>query len=135
MIYLIPLPNRTELLVGLTSGLKRFTADVTDQRLATEVASSVAILKPGPATRIWPRRSSSTTGSRVPIRELLTENQIDTLVVVPDGALRTIPFAALHDGEHFLIQNYALAVTPGLSLVEAAPDRKRTRAAAAEWVV
>ena len=39
---------------------------------------------------------------------------IETLVIVPDGALRTIPFAALHDGKEFLIQNYALAVAPSL---------------------
>jgi len=43
---------------------------------------------------------------------------IETLVVVPDGALRTIPFAALHDGQQFLIQNYALAVAPSLCFNE-----------------
>jgi CHAT domain-containing protein len=43
---------------------------------------------------------------------------IETLVVVPDGALRTIPFAALHDGEQFLIQNIALAVAPSLCFNE-----------------
>ena len=36
---------------------------------------------------------------------------------MPDGALRTVPFAALHDGEKFLIQDLAVAVVPGLSLV------------------
>ncbi len=43
---------------------------------------------------------------------------IETLVVAPDGALRTIPFAALHDGQHFLIQNYALAMSPSLCFKE-----------------
>ncbi|MDM8561363.1 CHAT domain-containing protein [Candidatus Parabeggiatoa sp. HSG14] len=43
---------------------------------------------------------------------------IETLVIVPDGALRTIPFAALHDGQQFLIQNYALAVSPSLCFNE-----------------
>jgi CHAT domain-containing protein len=53
-----------------------------------------------------------------PIRGMLKEHQIDTLVFVPDGALRTVPFAALHDGERFLIQDMAVAMVPGLSLVE-----------------
>ncbi len=44
---------------------------------------------------------------------------IETLVVVPDGALRTFPFAALHDGQQFLITQYALAVAPGLCFSEA----------------
>ena len=48
---------------------------------------------------------------------MLAEKQINTLVFVPDGALRTVPFASLHDGEKFLIQDLAVAVAPGLSLV------------------
>jgi CHAT domain-containing protein len=36
--------------------------------------------------------------------------------VIPDGALRTIPFSAFYDGKDFLIQKFALATTPGISL-------------------
>jgi filamentous hemagglutinin family protein len=53
------------------------------------------------------------------IRPLLGDLQaweIDTLVVVPDGKLRTVPFSALHDGKQFLIEEFALAVTPALKL-------------------
>jgi CHAT domain-containing protein len=45
----------------------------------------------------------------------------DTLVFVPDSALRNIPLGALHDGSAFLIQNYAVAVTPGLVLAAPTP--------------
>jgi CHAT domain-containing protein len=38
-------------------------------------------------------------------------------VFVPDGPLRTIPFAALHDGQDFLVRRYAVATTPGLGLI------------------
>jgi CHAT domain-containing protein len=51
---------------------------------------------------------------------------IDTLVFVPDGPLRTIPMAALHDGEQFLIQKYALATSPGLTLTEPRPLPRET---------
>ncbi len=44
-------------------------------------------------------------------------HNIKTLVIVPDGALRTMPFSALHNGQQFLIQKYALAITPGLCLL------------------
>ncbi len=47
---------------------------------------------------------------------ILSEKHIDTLLVIPDGSLRTIPFSALYDGEHFLVENYAIATTPGISL-------------------
>lgn len=47
---------------------------------------------------------------------LLQEKNIETLLVIPDGILRTIPFAAIYDGNEFMIQKYALATTPGISL-------------------
>ncbi|MDM8564029.1 CHAT domain-containing protein [Candidatus Halobeggiatoa sp. HSG11] len=54
-----------------------------------------------------------------PIEEKL--KQIDTLVIVPDEILRTVPFAAFHDGKQFLIENYAIAVTQGLALTNPEP--------------
>lgn len=50
------------------------------------------------------------------IEPTLQSEQIDTLLVIPDSSLRTIPFSALYDGESFLIENYAIATTPGISL-------------------
>jgi CHAT domain-containing protein len=47
--------------------------------------------------------------------------EADTLVVVPDGPLRTIPIGALHDGTSFLVRKYATAITPGLDLTNPAP--------------
>jgi CHAT domain-containing protein/predicted negative regulator of RcsB-dependent stress response len=49
-----------------------------------------------------------------PIKDTLTAHNITTLIIVPEGVLRTMPFSALHDGQQFLIENYALAVTPGV---------------------
>jgi CHAT domain-containing protein len=51
----------------------------------------------------------------------LAPHGVTTLVFVPDGPLRTIPMAALHDGEKFLIERYAVAVTPGLQLTDPRP--------------
>ncbi|MCV6638933.1 CHAT domain-containing protein [Candidatus Albibeggiatoa sp. nov. NOAA] len=51
-----------------------------------------------------------------PITETLEKNQIDTLVIVPYDILYTLPFAALHNGQDYLIKSYALAVTPSLQL-------------------
>lgn len=52
---------------------------------------------------------------------------IKTLVFVPDGKLRTIPLGALHDGDNYLIAQYAIAVVPGLTLREKTfnPQKKR----------
>ncbi|MEN9676618.1 MAG: hypothetical protein RIS76_2514, partial [Verrucomicrobiota bacterium] len=128
VVYLIPLPKRTEILVGVTSGLKRFTVDMGSDALTTEVRqfrrnletrTTYGYLAQGQQLYDWLIR---------PIRPFLVEHHIDTLVFVPDGALRTIPFASLHDGERFLIQEFAVAVVPGLSLVEPLPlERGKAR--------
>src|SRR5206468_8696938 len=56
-----------------------------------------------------------------PIEPDLAAFSIDTLVFVPDGALRTIPMAALHDGKQFLIAKYAVGITPSLNLTDPRP--------------
>ncbi len=42
-----------------------------------------------------------------------------TLVFVLDGKLRNIPIAALFDGKQYLIEKYAVALSPGLQLMAA----------------
>jgi CHAT domain-containing protein len=56
-----------------------------------------------------------------PIEADLASNETKTLVFVLDGALRSIPMSVLHDGKKYLIEKYAIALTPGLQLLEANP--------------
>lgn len=55
---------------------------------------------------------------RPAVESNITENA-ETLVFVLDGLLRNIPMAALHDGDSYLIENYAVALSPGLQLMNA----------------
>ncbi len=62
------------------------------------------------------------------IRPMETEiSQANTLVFVPLGILRTLPMAALFDGEQYLIEKYAVVTTPSLQLTntQAYPINKR----------
>ncbi|MBD1899435.1 CHAT domain-containing protein [Trichocoleus sp. DQ-A3] len=43
---------------------------------------------------------------------------VKTLVFVPDGLLRNLPMAALHDGQRYLIEKYSIVLTPGLQLLQ-----------------
>jgi CHAT domain-containing protein len=45
--------------------------------------------------------------------------EIKTLVFVLDSSLRNLPVSALYDGEKYLVENYAIALTPGLQLLPA----------------
>lgn len=51
-----------------------------------------------------------------PIKSDLDPDKVKTLVFVLDTPLLSIPMAVLYDGEHYLIENYAIAVTNALQL-------------------
>jgi filamentous hemagglutinin family protein len=51
-----------------------------------------------------------------PIVTQLTEQNISNLVFIPDAGLRSLPYAALHDGQQFLVEQYSIGLMPSLSL-------------------
>jgi len=122
VIYIIALPTRTELLVSLPSGrLERFKADVSDETL-TETVRLFRLNLEDRTTESYLEQAQQLYAWLIkPLEPLMTKGRLDTMVFVPDGALRTVPMSALHDGQKFLIEKYAVAVTPGLELMEAKP--------------
>jgi CHAT domain-containing protein len=52
-----------------------------------------------------------------PAADDLERQSIKTLVFILDGSLRSVPMAALHSGKQYLIEEYAIALTPSLQLV------------------
>jgi CHAT domain-containing protein len=52
-----------------------------------------------------------------PIAEDLASKEIKTLVFVLDGPFRNVPMAALHDGQQYLVEKYAIAINPSLQLL------------------
>jgi CHAT domain-containing protein len=121
VVYPILLQERTELLVSLPSGLRRYTAPASGT-LVTDTAWRFRAELQQRTSRDYLATSQRLYDWLVrPYARDLVEQKIDTLVFVPDGALRAIPMAALHDREAFLAQRYSLAMTPGLSLVDPKP--------------
>ncbi|MGQ4646923.1 CHAT domain-containing protein [Lyngbya aestuarii] len=56
-----------------------------------------------------------------PAEAELISSGVKTLVFLLDVPLLNLPMAVLHDGEQFLIEKYALAITPGLQLLDPKP--------------
>ena len=56
-----------------------------------------------------------------PLEAELKQNKVKTIAFVLDGALRNIPMSVLYDGDQYLIEKYALALTPGLQLLDPKP--------------
>lgn len=53
-----------------------------------------------------------------PVETELAASGVKTLVFVPDGAFRNVPMSTLYNGQQYLIEKYAIALTPGLQLLE-----------------
>ena len=120
-LYPIILKDRLELLLTLPDGMKRFTTRVNADTLTREIRIFRLLLEKRTTHEYYPHARQLYDWIIRPIAAELEKQRIDTLVIVPDGALRTIPLAALHDGEQFLVARYAIATTPGLTLSDPRP--------------
>ncbi|MCP4698482.1 MAG: CHAT domain-containing protein [Gammaproteobacteria bacterium] len=116
-LYPVLLPERTVLLLKLPSGLRRFTIPVSRKKIENKATLFRNVVSSERERKKYADYAKKLYEWLIkPLEKSLEANAIKTLVAVPDGALRNIPFAALHDGKGFLIERYALAITPGLTL-------------------
>jgi CHAT domain-containing protein len=119
----VALPDRLEILVSGSGPLDQIVLPVTRDELTREVARFRA--KVTRRTTLEYQESSQQLYEWLvrPIEPQLAARKPRTLVVVPDGPLRTIPFAALQDARSgdFLIERYPLAIVPSLTLTEPRP--------------
>ncbi|MGB7951431.1 MAG: tetratricopeptide repeat protein, partial [Candidatus Binatia bacterium] len=121
IIYPILLPDRIELLVSLPNGLKRILVPVGVETLTQEVRQFRHKLEKRTTREYLPHAQKLYDWLIRPLEADLASFSINTLVFVPDGALRTIPMAALHDGKQFLVAKYAIGITPSLNLTDPRP--------------
>ncbi|HEY9649817.1 MAG TPA: CHAT domain-containing protein [Coleofasciculaceae cyanobacterium] len=122
IIYPIILADRLEVILRLPNQpLRHYPAN----RPQKEVEDTVIQLR-----RELPRRFSEDffpLSEQVynwlirPAEKDLAASGVQTLVFVLDGPLRNIPMGTLYDGKQFLIEKYAIALTPGLQLLESKP--------------
>ena len=122
IIYIIPLADRTEILVGMPSGkIERVTSPATAAQIEETATQFRFNLEKRTTNEYLDQATQLYDWLIRPLDGLLAGTRIDTLVFVPDGALLTIPMSALNDGRQFLIQKYAVATTPGLTLLAPKP--------------
>jgi CHAT domain-containing protein len=121
VMYPIALPDRLELLVSFGDEQRQFTSPIPEASLRDEVQRFRELLEKRTTNEyLVPARQLYDQIIR-PIEPVLAAHHIDTLVIVPDYTLRTVPFAALHDGTGFLLDRYATAIAPSLYLTDPRP--------------
>lgn len=121
VIYPVLFDDRLEVLVSLGDTMLRHTAPVSRGELRRRVMEFRRALTGG-----------NSDAHKAPARELhnwllgpvlatLQRAQVNTLVFVPDGSLRTIPMAALWSGDRYLIEDFAVSTSLGVSLTDPEP--------------
>jgi CHAT domain-containing protein len=108
---ILTLPNSRSIVRWLPDSSQTVRATVNDLRLKLENRADLANSYQAPAQQVydWLIR---------PFASDLQTAQIETLVFIQDGILRSIPMGALYDGKQFLVEQYAISSTLSLTLID-----------------
>ena len=121
IVYSVCFSNRLVLLASVGSEIKQHTVPLDSQTLSDVVHSFRLQLEKRTAWGYLPYARKLYDWIVRPLEPDLSSKRIGTIVFVPDGVLRTIPLASLHDGKQFLIEKVAVAINPGLDLTDPHP--------------
>lgn len=118
VIYPIVLPDRLEVILAIPNQpLRHYTTQLAQQQVETILKQFYSSLSPG-----YPNNERLQLAQQIynwliaPATTNLENNQIQTLVFVPDGFLRNLPMAALYNGKKYLLEDYNIVLSPGLQL-------------------
>ncbi|MEQ8540762.1 MAG: CHAT domain-containing protein [Coleofasciculus sp. D1-CHI-01] len=123
VIYPIILPDRLEVIIAIANQpLRHYVTNVSETEVETVLAQTRRSMR-----RVASDRERLPLFSQLydwlvqPIETELAASEIKTLVFALDGSLKSLPMAALYDGENYLIEKYSVALTPSLQILEPQP--------------
>lgn len=121
VLYPIVMADRLAILISLPDGLQQRSVPVGAEALTQQILEFRQLLEKR-TTNQFLRPAQALYDIMIrPLQPTLAAAGIDTLVIVPDEALRTVPLGAMHDGDAFVVDRYALATVPSLQLIEPKP--------------
>ncbi len=123
ILYPVLLPDRFEWLVGIKGHLQQIQIKLSRDLLSDKIRQYTSDLRDG-----WDSTENQTLYQLLfkPLEPLLQQQNIKTLVYIPDGVLRLLPLSVLSDGQHYLIERYSIATLPGLNLLNARTEMAET---------
>ncbi len=127
VIYMIPREDQLELLlVTADGGVTGRTISQTNQERLIETAQQLRQRMTSPSRRstlsYLPHAQQLYTWTIAPLHDELQSLGIENLLLCVGPGLRSVPFAALHDGEEFLVEQYSLALIPAFNMIDLNPS-------------
>jgi CHAT domain-containing protein len=119
LLYPLILEDRLELILitAKTTPIRR-TINIKREKLNQEITNFLAGLRDASSQDIQKPAQQMYTWLIKPFETELAELKIDTIVYAPDGQLRYIPLAALHDGKQWLVEKYRVNNITAASLTK-----------------
>ena len=123
VIYVAILSDRIEVILKLPQQPLRHYATPLPQKQVEQVLNDLRrnIAEPDALRRTQILSQQVYSWLIQPGEDAIAQSNIKTLVFVLDGQLRNIPMAALYDGRQYLVENYAIALSPSLQLFDPKP--------------
>ncbi|MEG4631500.1 CHAT domain-containing protein [Microcoleus sp. AR_TQ3_B6] len=123
LIYLFSQPEKLNLVLITSCGevvYKSVESASRQEVLRVVTQFRNEITKPGVrgTTSYLPSSQQLYKWMIAPVEDSLKKCQTDTISFVVDRGLRGIPFAALHDGQQFLVEKYSLSLMPSINLTD-----------------
>ncbi|MEA5565368.1 CHAT domain-containing protein [Anabaena sp. UHCC 0399] len=133
VLYPIILSDRLEVILSVPNQpLRHYSTLLSKQQVETTLKQLYSSLSPGYPNDERLRVSQEVYNWLVaPAQATLTKSNIKTLVFVPDSLLRNLPMGVLYDGKKYLIENYSVALSPGLKLFPQGLQRQKLSVLAA----
>ncbi|MEM9482297.1 MAG: CHAT domain-containing protein, partial [Cyanobacteria bacterium P01_F01_bin.116] len=118
LLYPLILENRLELvLVTVNSPPTRHPVSISRDQLTTKISNFQQLLR-DKNSNPQPLAQELYTLLIAPLEAALTAAEAEIIIYAPDGLLRYIPLAALHDGNQWLAQRYEVNHITAASLTD-----------------
>lgn len=125
VIYPIILPDRIEVILSLSGQpLRHYSKPLPKEQNLEDSLQMLrqSLLTPNSTGPSFLKLSQQVYNLLIePVETELEKSGVKTLVFVLDGPLSQIPMAALYDGKQFLIEKYAVPISPSIQLLPSQP--------------
>lgn len=109
MLHYVVLPDKVRIILSTADDQVGYASAISEAELNRKIQAFREALQ-------YPREDPRIMGRELyqvllgPLADALKQAKAQTLILSLDGVLRYIPFAALHDGERYVAQDYRIAL-------------------------